>query len=353
MILLRCSNCGQTLEIDDAFAGGVCRCRHCGTIQAVPADAPRGPAGAGGAAGDGQAVAGSKPLYRREEHLTQGTSGLDQLADVVAGSGMQSSGLHRTARRGGSKGIGRSDASRSMRMPAGGRKKPVDRRLATAVGVAAVLFVAAAGLAVALLTRGGPASKTAVDDAGPPTFAGLPLGRRVIFLLDRGEQTQPSLRALDQAVLDTVARLPATAQFQVIYWANKNVGADLSESPVVALPGRNLRDASEANRELLRKGVDEVVSGGATDVMPALDLALRNNPDTIVLATGKAWQLGGDFAAKLLERVRDRESAPTIHTVAVGSTSDGPGAPMDEIARATGGRFIGLTTNALRDLPRP
>jgi hypothetical protein len=36
MISLTCTNCQTTLSIDDAFAGGVCRCQHCGTIQTVP-----------------------------------------------------------------------------------------------------------------------------------------------------------------------------------------------------------------------------------------------------------------------------------------------------------------------------
>jgi hypothetical protein len=37
MITLPCTSCQRVLEIDDAFAGGVCRCQHCGTIQTVPA----------------------------------------------------------------------------------------------------------------------------------------------------------------------------------------------------------------------------------------------------------------------------------------------------------------------------
>ena len=36
MIQLNCIKCGAGLSIDDAFAGGVCRCQHCGAIQKVP-----------------------------------------------------------------------------------------------------------------------------------------------------------------------------------------------------------------------------------------------------------------------------------------------------------------------------
>jgi hypothetical protein len=36
MIRLTCTHCQEVLSVDDAFGGGVCRCRHCGTIQTVP-----------------------------------------------------------------------------------------------------------------------------------------------------------------------------------------------------------------------------------------------------------------------------------------------------------------------------
>jgi hypothetical protein len=36
MIRLACTQCKAQLVIDDAFAGGACRCQHCGAIQTVP-----------------------------------------------------------------------------------------------------------------------------------------------------------------------------------------------------------------------------------------------------------------------------------------------------------------------------
>jgi hypothetical protein len=38
MIRISCTSCKAILTVDDAFAGGVCRCQHCGTIQVVPAN---------------------------------------------------------------------------------------------------------------------------------------------------------------------------------------------------------------------------------------------------------------------------------------------------------------------------
>jgi len=75
MIRILCVHCHQTLEIDDAFAGGVCRCQYCGTIQTVPSR---------DASGKSVRVA-AKSLYR-----SQGGSGsgLEQLADIVSSSGL-------------------------------------------------------------------------------------------------------------------------------------------------------------------------------------------------------------------------------------------------------------------------
>ena len=57
MISLTCTSCKKVLEIDDAFAGGVCRCQFCGTIQTVPANLRKG-----AAAG---ASTKSKTLYQK------------------------------------------------------------------------------------------------------------------------------------------------------------------------------------------------------------------------------------------------------------------------------------------------
>ncbi|MCG3179698.1 MAG: hypothetical protein BIFFINMI_02039 [Phycisphaerae bacterium] len=35
-ILLKCHQCQEQLEVDDAFAGGICRCVHCGALSHVP-----------------------------------------------------------------------------------------------------------------------------------------------------------------------------------------------------------------------------------------------------------------------------------------------------------------------------
>src|SRR5580692_4106968 len=86
MIRITCTSCKNVLEMDDAFAGGVCRCQHCGTIQTVPAKG----AMAGSAVGAGKS---SKTLFQKKSHGMVAGSGLDDLADIVASSGLSSKRL--------------------------------------------------------------------------------------------------------------------------------------------------------------------------------------------------------------------------------------------------------------------
>src|SRR5436190_20605590 len=84
MISLTCTHCKTVLTIDDAFAGGACRCQHCGTIQTVPVKL-KGSAKAAPAVG--------KTLYRNKARGGSTGTGLDDLADAVLSSGLSSERL--------------------------------------------------------------------------------------------------------------------------------------------------------------------------------------------------------------------------------------------------------------------
>ena len=327
MIRLQCSNCGEALEVDDAFAGGVCRCRHCGAIQTVPAD------------GSGEGSAPPKPLYRREEQKSD-ASGLDELASVVS-SGMLSSSALNARRAGGTR--RKPVPKRDLGEPSA---KGMDRRLATALGVAAVLGVLAIGLAVALVTGGEPAEVEAGPEVAAPTFAGLPLGRRVAWVVDRGTDTAEAFGPVNDLILRAAAELPAGSSFQVVYWQRRG----LDDAPP-SVPGRSLRAVSPGAIDQARERIADLPTGGSTDALPALALALAEDPDTVVLVTGKGWALDAGFADRVLETLG--EADVTLHTLAVGTdTSDGVGRPLATIAQATGGEFRALGLPALRALTR-
>src|ERR1700681_1316988 len=92
MISITCTNCQSVLTIDDAFAGGVCRCQFCGTIQTVPSKKKSSAHLAGATT--------AKTLYHKDGPTpepgapgeAEGT-GMEDLAQVVASSGLAGSGL--------------------------------------------------------------------------------------------------------------------------------------------------------------------------------------------------------------------------------------------------------------------
>ena len=104
MIQINCTNCKALLQIDDAFAGGVCRCRHCGTIQTVPKHLKDGngdDSGVTAAAAIGASGKAPKTLYQKKRSAVtdpggagSGT-GLDDLAGIVASSGLSSGRLQK------------------------------------------------------------------------------------------------------------------------------------------------------------------------------------------------------------------------------------------------------------------
>lgn len=81
MIRLTCTHCKTLLTIDDAFAGGVCRCQHCGTIQTVPSHLKPKP---GQKIDPAEALKQPKALYQRKSRSQTTGSGLDSLADAVS-----------------------------------------------------------------------------------------------------------------------------------------------------------------------------------------------------------------------------------------------------------------------------
>src|SRR4030088_3305756 len=104
MISITCTNCRTLLSIDDALAGGVCRCQHCGTIQTVPAHLK----GTGGEPQPAASAGANKTLYKNQSRgqgaqgaAPAGSAGLDDLANAVASSGLSSSGLSGSGLRSG------------------------------------------------------------------------------------------------------------------------------------------------------------------------------------------------------------------------------------------------------------
>ncbi|MGN6625520.1 MAG: hypothetical protein ACTHLN_02790 [Tepidisphaeraceae bacterium] len=330
MIRLTCAQCQATLEVDDAFAGGECRCQHCGTIQTVPRPGSR--PGAPGSAVGGSAGGASEPkaLYQVKSRagMSSTPSGLEELAEIVHSSGLSGSGLLERGNR----------PRTAAPAPAA---KAADPRSALLIGAAAgaVIVLVLAIVGYVLLKNKPPLHGAAADAAiTGPAFDGTALrGDKIIFVLDRGDATAGFFPALRELTVRAVASLGSDRKFQVILWDNGSPDA---------YPALSSGYATSAEVEKLGHWFDNVSVGRSTDVMPALKLALTQSPDTIVLATGKSVQLDDSFATEVLDARQGGHVTFDTFSLGDSPTDD----PLKKIAASTGGKFTFLKSTDLNDL---
>lgn len=307
MIKLTCTHCQSILELDDAFAGGVLRCRHCGTIQTVP-----------------RAGTTSKTLYKqkaRPESLAS-SSGLDELATIISsGSGLEHG--------------------------APGEKKPAKSRSSMTLwlSIAGTVIVILVVVVIVLLMQRSETppiatnlTSTPVEVPKPdPNFCGLPISQTtIVYLLDRGDSSRETFAALKNATYKSIESLGPTRRFQILFWHNgEEAGFPLVSGPVLATP-ENLKAAKQS--------LDEIAAFGKTDIAPALKRAMAGNPSVVILATGKAWDLDDAFTTNVLE-LRGNSTTP-IHTIALGDP--GSSTALKTLAEKTSGKHATLTPAALK-----
>ena len=325
MIRLACTNCREVLTIDDAFAGGVCRCQHCGTIQTVPATSAANEVAVGGpnlGGGRGGTAFGTA--------LPEGT-GLDDLAGAVASSGLSSQRLTRPDPA--------ATKPTTTARPAARRTSPVPL-FAVAGGVIVLLLAAVVYLATrtptAPSTAQQPTANRTVTPPVGPNFCGTPLtGDTIVYLLDRGGATQEVSGALRDATLRSALSLGNGRHFQIVFWDN---GTDRA-----AYPPTSATYATKENVEAARKMIDDVSTFGRSDVLPVLPAVFAEHPDTIVLATAKGWDLDEKWAADVL--AARATSLARISTFSLGSAPPPANATpaLKTLAERTGGAYVELS----------
>lgn len=325
MIRLKCKSCATVLELDDAFAGGTCRCSHCGAIQSVPK-----PATPAGAVPMPSPKPVPQPTVRVGKPAARPSSGLEELAEVVTSSGL---------------------TGQSVFTPPPGRAERRRKLLVVGGSVLAALLIVVV-LAIAFLRGqapstsddggGGISTGTATGGAGGsaassgPTFADIPLsGRTVAYVLDRGDASREYFGLLKELTLRSVASLGSERRFLVVFWDN---GESIEEVPTRPL------SATTENLNALRVAMDRVIALGRSRFAPAMTAAMAIEPDDVVIATAKGWQLDESFVSEAM-RLRGPSKA-RVHAIALGGGTGG----LKDVADRTGGQFRELPLKQLRDL---
>lgn len=321
MISLVCTKCSTVLNVDDGFAGGVCRCSACGTIQTVPrkGDAPT------------KAGAPGTVIYERASREAVSKE-LEALGEVVTSSGIVGSGILTQSRV--NKPKQSSQAGKWLGVAAG-----------SLLSLAAVWF---------LFLRPSNAPEQTVDPksttpaannlpkantAAGPRFGPIALDRTgpLVYLIDRGDATRPYTSTLHTLVNASLATLQPNRRFQIRYWTAAG------ESPAFPLtPG----EPSEYNRSKAATWMSEVIGGQSTDAVASLDAALLAKPAEIVLITGKAWQMDETFTNQAVIKLVN--NPVRIHVVSLGTVNGED--PLQRLASKTGGTYLALDANELQQL---
>jgi hypothetical protein len=333
MIRISCTNCKTILSIDDAFAGGVCRCQHCGTIQTVPAQA-RGNATV---AVSGHSIGGQKSLYQNgEPSSVAGGTGLDDLASVVVSSGLTSSRLTRS-----SKAAEQRSSKSNLLVPV---------LIGSGVIVLILMFV------IFYLVMHSPTAPPQANTGGTaqgtdqgvqqgarvttgPNFCGTALtGNTIIYVLDRGQASKDFLGELKEATLKSLGTLSADRKFEILFWTE-------GSSTPMGYPDNTTAYATKDSIASAGKAIEDVTSYGSTDVKSALLQAVAQHPDEIIIATPK----GLEFNAASVDDVMALRGTNhfKIDTFFLRS-NEGESEYLQNLARQTGGTYHSLTKAQLR-----
>ncbi len=333
MITLQCTKCKTTLTMDAAFAGGVCRCQHCGTIQTVPSRLRENRSGS-----VPQTSGSSRSRSTSHERHVAPGSGLDELGEIIASSGLSSSRL-RQARQ-----------PRTTSSSADGEAAPLSTgrpRLIPLVVGAAVAVLLVVVMAVWVFLGNGGGDRIVVHTPGAadasitgPRFADLPLtGNTIIYVLDRGDGSREAFGEIKEATYASIASLGEDRRFQIVFWDNGNERA----YPVAGTLAGGPQAVPAA-----RQALEDIYAFGLSQIRPALRKAMTAHPDELVIVTAKGYLLDDEFITTVKNAVGN--STVKVHTVMVGS--EDLAGPLPVVAEAHGGQFRAISAGQLREFAR-
>ena len=351
MIRINCTNCKAQLSIDDAFAGGVCRCQYCGTIQTVPKHL-KGDAGSGVVAKAASSASNPKALYQNKSRA-EGipSSGLDEIANAIA----TSSGLSRSALTS-SQRLGKSGDLE----PPGLDATPPKNRTLQILTISAVAIVLLLGVIIGVLLRGGgsntpvapgtPQTSGANPGPGasgataPPTATAAPmfLGQKlaeptVIFVLDRGDANREELEYLKIAVVNTLRTFRPDQKFQIVFWK-----VDSEKDPRV-IP-KSLSAATADVISATSTALDDVFAFGSTKPQAALSKAFAAKPAALVIASAKP--VSDDFSKLVMDARKD--STAKVYCFSLNAPPSRK--QMSDLAQKTGGAYREVPLEELKSV---
>lgn len=350
MLEMDCPSCGERLELDAGFAGGVCRCSNCGTLMTVPhasADRPARQArpaapGAGAASSRPEApVADAEPADEADE-----TAEPELIIEPIAAE----SGDETTSDPDGH--VLKTQSGRTVQIenvgaiPTARRKRPVVRAV-TAGAVIGVVGLLIGMIAYGMYTVLAPDPAAAperivvehfgydpeqnVFELESPNVLGLPLEAVTAVIVDASGAGRDWLPLVQDAVRVGLADRTGTASVGLIYAAEPEPRL-LAEEP---------HGLDELTAARLHRFQDTIPARGVAPLEPALTAALQWQPRKVILIIGRELEHG---PGEEIEAALAEHGDVQLDIVAMDMRSP----TAEALAEAHGGRAIGLSSGQLR-----
>ena len=357
-IELDCPGCNEQLEIDAGFANGVCRCSHCGTLMTVPSDPtleraeqlsrPDRPDAPGGMPSP---VRPDAPAPVRADSPLDAASARDESR---AGPGTQPPPAAAPGKTGAEPddqvyvtASGKSVRVSRRSIPMARKRKRALVRASTAIVFLGVLggLVAVCVLAIRLLTSpladpadtnsgiGWEARQNPLRSAGYLHFLGIPLDSMVSIALDAGKSSTPWFDAMKDALARGLESANAGTEFQIVLWS--------PEAPKTIPPQGGMGSLDEATRKSILDALGAVEPGGQTKLVPAIEKALDQRPDQLIIVTSQA--LSEDDVARVEDMLMRR---PVLRLDAV--LLDQNSEALSALVRQNSGTFMSLPAKQLK-----
>jgi len=265
---IRCTECAKKISIDEAFAGGVCRCPYCSALVFV------------GGGIEGKGGRGMRPATPTRRPSAPGVR-----PEVPTPTGAVTPTI-----------VGGQPADLEAHAKAQGQEhiplaSPVKIQGIVTLVLLGLLLLMLAGIAVAvvMILRSGhkppepppPAANPFVKVATRRVVAGdVRVNLPVIYLLDAGGSMSDTYSFGVALIQNSIRTLEDGDQFN-IFLCREDGDRKMSKNYRPAAP-----DAADATRSFL----ENVMAGGATDLSKSLSAAIDAKPGTIVLFSRKSPQ---------------------------------------------------------------
>ncbi len=350
VIELECPHCGDALELDAAFAGGVCRCSTCGTLMTVPADPSRDRAETltrserPDSPGGRPDVPGG-PVTRPETPVAVEDSSADDLAALATADAAPppvqappADDVYITA-------SGKSLKLAAAVVPTARKRKKVIRATVIAIFIACTLGLFAVIIAVAMILLGGDDKPKYIENpdivgvdpsvnpikADKPNLLSIDIGNEAAIVIDGTSFARQWYPQMSEIIVHAVSR-SATTDYQIIPWTDLNPRAFGGPKP--AKIGADKLDSLKS----FLQGFSNV---GAGSPAPFVQLALDERADQIMLITGRV--LEEDEVTALREAIAKRVDT-RFDAIVIGDHDEA----LRKLADDNKGRYVSVKVEQLR-----